>query len=112
MAKTILIALAQFACLGHASAATIAVAAGGDLHAALTNARPGDTITLERGATYVGNFTLPNKDGAQFITIRTAGADEVGEGKRVTIESAQSRSCNRRTRSRSSRRRPARTTGV
>jgi len=90
MAKTILIALAHFACLGHASAATIAVAAGGDLHAALTNARPGDTITLERGATYVGNFTLPNKDGAQFITIRTAGADEVGEGKRVTIESAQS----------------------
>jgi len=70
------------------SAATIVVPAGGDLHAALNNARPGDTITLARGETYVGNFTLPQKDGAQFITIRTAGADDVPENGRMTPDAA------------------------
>jgi parallel beta helix pectate lyase-like protein len=79
------------------SAATITVPAGGDLHAALTNARPGDTIALARGETYVGNFTLPKKDGnvtfptkdgSEFITIRTAGPDDVGDGGRLTPETA------------------------
>src|ERR1051325_4185304 len=69
---------------------TITVPAGGDLHTALINARPGDTIALERGATYVGNFTLPNKDGAEFITIRTAGPDDVPPGQRVAIDAAKS----------------------
>jgi len=79
------------------SAATITVPAGGDLHAALTNAKPGDTIALARGETYVGNFTLPKKDGnftlpakdgSEFITIRTAGPDDVGDGGRVAPETA------------------------
>ncbi len=55
--------------------AVIAVGAGGDLQDAINRARSGDTITLEPGATYVGNFVLPAKDGTRFITIRTAGAD-------------------------------------
>ena len=44
-----------------AHAATISVPAGGDLQAALDAAKPGDVITLEPGATYVGNFVLTNK---------------------------------------------------
>jgi hypothetical protein len=67
-----------------ASAATTLVRAGGDLQAALVNARPGDTITLEPGATYVGNFTLPEKSGTGWITIRPSGADPVPEGTRIT----------------------------
>src|ERR1700730_17082089 len=49
-----------------ASATTTLVPAGGNLQEALTNAKPGDTILLEPGATYVGNFTLPVKPGAVF----------------------------------------------
>ena len=67
-----------------ASAATTFVRAGGDLQTALVNARPGDTITLEPGATYVGNFTLPEKNGTGWITIRPSGADPVPEGTRIT----------------------------
>jgi hypothetical protein len=70
------------------SAATIVVPAGGDLHTVLINARPGDTIALARGETYIGNFTLPQKDGAEFITIRTAGPDEIPENGRMTREAA------------------------
>ena len=68
--------------VGHA--ATIAVAAGGDLQAALVNAQPGDTILLEAGAAFVGNFTLPQKGDAAFITVRTDGADAVPDGTRMT----------------------------
>src|SRR5262249_11301620 len=78
------IVLSLLANVCRSSAATVAVPAGGDLHAALMNARPGDTITLEGGAPYIGNFTLANKDGAEFITIRTAAADDVGEDRRIT----------------------------
>jgi hypothetical protein len=61
-----------------ARAATIAVAAGGNLQAAINAAQPGDTITLAAGATYVGNFTLPNKGAlTQAITIRSAAADSL-----------------------------------
>jgi hypothetical protein len=51
----------------------IAVAAGGDLQAAIDRAKPGDVILLEPGATYVGNFTLPaTAAGTQYITLRSA----------------------------------------
>jgi hypothetical protein len=56
-----------------ASAATIAVPAGGDLQGALNTAQPGDVIELEAGATYTGNFKLPVKDGANWIVLRTGG---------------------------------------
>ena len=59
-----------------ADAATIVVPAGGSLQNALNAARPGDVITLAPGATYVGNFVLPNKGAiADSITIRSAAPD-------------------------------------
>jgi len=54
---------------------TIAVPDGGDFQAALDNAQPGDAIMLQAGATYTGNFTLRNKPGSGWITIRTSAAD-------------------------------------
>jgi hypothetical protein len=54
---------------------TFNVVAGGDLQAALNAAKPGDTILLEAGATFVGNFVLPAKIGDAFITIRSSAPD-------------------------------------
>jgi hypothetical protein len=69
------------------------VPADGDLQAALNNARPGDTILLDAGATYVGNFVLPAKNagGRAFITIRSAAADAdlPGSDERITPEFAR-----------------------
>jgi hypothetical protein len=60
----------------RAEAATIAVPVGGSLQAALNAAAPGDTITLVPGATYTGNFVLPNKGPlTDYITIRSAAPD-------------------------------------
>jgi hypothetical protein len=69
----------------HATAATIAVPAGGDLQAALDAAQPGDVIELQPGATYTGNFRLPVKNGSEFIVLRTGGADPAlpGPGARI-----------------------------
>ena len=70
-----------------ASAATIAVPAGGDFQAALDAAQPGDVITLEPNATFVGNFVLPNKGKASdYITIRSAAPDSAfpDSGVRMT----------------------------
>ncbi len=52
--------------------APIVVPAGGNLQAAIDRAKPGDVILLEAGARYVGNFTLPNTSGSQYITIRSS----------------------------------------
>ncbi|HZT75267.1 MAG TPA: hypothetical protein VFA27_01320 [Vicinamibacterales bacterium] len=62
--------------VGDPVAQTLTVPRGGDLQAALNQARPGATILLERGATYVGNFVLPAGPGGgddRAITLRTAG---------------------------------------
>lgn len=78
-----------------AAAETITVRAGQDLQAALDRARPGDTIALEAGATFSGNFELGNKGplaapvnrrAQPYITIRTAvaDADAVLPGWRMT----------------------------
>jgi len=70
-----------------ASAATINVPAGGDLQAALNAAQAGDVITLQPGASYVGNFVLPNKGAlSAFITVRSAAADSAlpPAGVRIT----------------------------
>ena len=75
-----------------ASAATISVPAGGELQAALDAAQPGDVITLEPGATYVGNFVLPNKGAVNdFITVRSAAPDASlpPAGTRITPAFAQ-----------------------
>lgn len=62
------------------------VPAGGNLQAALNAAAPGDTITLEAGASYVGNYVLPKKSGDKFITIRSAAADSLlpSQGERIS----------------------------
>jgi hypothetical protein len=65
------------------------VPAGGDLQQAIDAAQPGDTITLEPGALYTGNFVLRNKTGNGWITITTAGADPL-EGSRITPATAAS----------------------
>src|SRR5262245_15886446 len=54
---------------------TINVAAGGDVQAAINQARPGDVIKLQAGATSTVNFRLPNKRGSEWIVIRSSAAD-------------------------------------
>ncbi|HEX8719522.1 MAG TPA: DUF4214 domain-containing protein [Pyrinomonadaceae bacterium] len=60
-----------------ASAATLNVASGGDLQAALNAAQPGDTIVIQAGASFAGPVTLPNKNtaSAEWITVRTSTPD-------------------------------------
>ena len=57
------------------SAATLTVNAGGDLQRALNAAQPGDTILLQAGAVFTGNYTLPLKTGTTYITIRSSASD-------------------------------------
>lgn len=68
----------------------ISVPAGGDLQAALNAAHGGDTILLVRGASYVGNFTLPARsDSDGVITLRTEGDQGFpGDGERITPDAA------------------------
>lgn len=67
-----------------ATAATLVVNAGGDLQAVIDAAQPGDTIVLQPGATYAGNFVLPVKYGSVEITIRTASDSRLPEpGRRL-----------------------------
>ena len=54
---------------------TIRVPAGGDFAAALGAADPGDQIVIEAGADFEGPFTLPEKNGSGWITIRTSAPD-------------------------------------
>src|SRR2546423_33890 len=61
-----------------------ALAAGGDLQAALDGARAGDTIVLPAGATFKGPLTLPRLEGDGWIEIRSSAADELAAGRRVT----------------------------
>ena len=65
---------------------TIAVPEGGDFQAAIDQAQPGDVITLQAGATYTGNFTLPAKSGSDWIVIRTSAPDTSlpSSGGRIT----------------------------
>jgi hypothetical protein len=64
--------------------ATIRVASGGDLQAALDRAVPGTTILLESGGRYEGNFVLPaTPASATFITIRTDAPGLPGPGERT-----------------------------
>src|SRR6187399_115486 len=62
-------------CPDRASAADVYVAAGGDLQAAINAAVGGDTIYLQAGSTFVGNFRLPVHAGAGTVTIRSSAGD-------------------------------------
>jgi PKD repeat protein len=65
-------------------AETRVVPAGASLQAAINAAQPGDVIELQAGATYTGNFVLPVKSGASYITIRsTPDARLPGPGQRI-----------------------------
>jgi hypothetical protein len=55
-----------------AAAAVINVNAGDDFQAALNTAVPGDTIVLQAGATFIGDFVLPVKQGSIYITVRSS----------------------------------------
>ena len=68
---------------------TIVVPAGGDFQGALNAAARGDVVELAAGATYTGNFVLPQKSGSGWVTIRTATALPP-EGTRITPQSAAS----------------------
>lgn len=69
-----------------ARAATLTVNAGGNLQSALNAANPGDTILLQAGATFTGNYYLPAKSGTSYITIRSSAADSAlpAAGVRIT----------------------------
>jgi hypothetical protein len=66
----------------------ISVNAGGNLQTALNNAFCGDTIELQAGATFSGNFTFPAKncDDRHRIMVRTSAHDSAlpAEGQRLT----------------------------
>src|SRR5918999_1076462 len=51
--------LALMSAATSSDAATIFVAAGGDLQKALNTAQPGDTMLLQEGLELVANFILP-----------------------------------------------------
>ncbi len=62
----------------------IRVPAGGDLQAAINQAKGGDTIELTAGATYYGEIILPNKPLADYVTIQTSAVKQLPENQRVT----------------------------
>ncbi|HKH93995.1 MAG TPA: Ig-like domain-containing protein [Gemmatimonadaceae bacterium] len=71
----------------------IRVPAGADLQAAINAAQPGDELLLAPGASYIGNFWLPNKGGSSsWITIRTDVSDAAigAPGTRMTPSRAAS----------------------
>ena len=69
---------------------TITVPSGGNLQAALNAAQPCDVIVLQAGATFTGTYTLPNKSGPCWITIRSSTPDASlpAEGARITPAAA------------------------
>ena len=60
-----------------ASADTRTVRRGDNLQAALNAALPGDTVLLEAGVEFVGNFILPVKSGDAPIVVRSALDDRL-----------------------------------
>jgi hypothetical protein len=62
---------------------TVTVPPDGNVQQAVDAAQPGDTIVLAAGATYKGPITLPVKNGAGWIVIRSSAADELAVGRRV-----------------------------
>jgi hypothetical protein len=72
-----------------ATGESIRVHEGDDLQAALDEARPGDELVLDAGATFVGNFILPRKHGDQTVVVRTSDlAGLPDEGVRVSPDDA------------------------
>lgn len=72
--------------------ATLTVAAGADLQAALEKAQPGDTIVLQAGASWTGTFKLPNKTaGSGWIYVVSSRLSDLpAAGSRVSPANATS----------------------
>jgi hypothetical protein len=72
--------------------ATLTVAAGGDLQAALDKAQLGDTIVLQAGASWTGPFKLPNKTaGSGWIYVVSSQLSNLPRpGSRVSPENVPS----------------------
>jgi hypothetical protein len=94
-------AIANLAELPRASASTtypspsrqVRVAAGANLQSAIDAAQPGDELLLAPGATFTGNFVLPNKGSSTaWITIRSDVSDASlgAPGTRMTPSRAAS----------------------
>jgi PKD repeat protein len=84
-----LLAVAVIVCtVRPLEAQTIFVPAGGNLQQALNSAQPGDTIFLQEGAEFVGNFVLPVKSGVGLITVRSSAPDNVLPAAGVRIRPA------------------------
>ncbi len=66
-------------------AASVTVQQGGDLQAALNQAVGGDTIRLQAGATFPGNFTVSKNGTDRTITIQSSAIGQLpGSGQRVS----------------------------
>ncbi len=61
--------------VGTTMAADIFVPSGGDLQAALDAAQLGDTVTLQAGSVFTGNFIARPKVGTGSITIQTSSTE-------------------------------------
>jgi len=79
----------------HPSSAVVVVRGGDDLQAALNSAGPGQTLELESGATFSGNFYLPARpespnDGENgWITIRSSESNSLSQpGVRIDPSAA------------------------
>ena len=73
-----------------ARAALIDVPAGGNLQSAINQAQPGDTISVQAGATFTGPFTLTNKGSStEYITIQSSLITNLPVGQRVSPAQAQ-----------------------
>jgi hypothetical protein len=59
------------------------VGPGESLQAALDAAAPGDALLLDPGVTFDGPFTLPRKEGDDWITLQTSALEALPEGRRV-----------------------------
>jgi hypothetical protein len=75
---------------GGTTGTTLTVNAGGDFQGALNRAQPGDTIVLQAGATFTGNFILPAKSSGatSYITVTTSAASGSLPGSNARITPA------------------------
>lgn len=81
--------LLAVAYLRTVAANNLIVSAGGNLQAALNAARPGDTVTIAAGATFVGHYYLPPNPGPQWITIQSSAMNSLPvAGSRVSSTQA------------------------
>jgi hypothetical protein len=68
------------------SGSTIVVNAGDSLQAALDRAQPGQTVQLQAGAQFDGNFVLPQKTGTSYIVVRTSTPDAQLPGPTTRVD--------------------------